>query len=65
MSLWPVPDREAREWMTHFYEAELAGESVLDASRGASLAVLEQLRTEGRPTHPYLWAGFVAAGDWQ
>ncbi|MGD8727718.1 MAG: CHAT domain-containing tetratricopeptide repeat protein, partial [Gemmatimonadales bacterium] len=44
MSLWPVPDREAREWMTHFYEAELAGESVLDASRGASLAVLEQLR---------------------
>jgi tetratricopeptide (TPR) repeat protein len=65
MSLWPVPDREAREWMTRFYEAELDGESVLDASRGASLAMLERLREEGRPTHPYLWAGFVTAGDWR
>jgi tetratricopeptide (TPR) repeat protein/CHAT domain-containing protein len=65
MSLWPVPDREAREWMTRFYKAELEGKSVLDASRGASLSVLEQLREEGRPTHPYLWAGFVTAGDWR
>jgi tetratricopeptide (TPR) repeat protein len=65
MSLWPVPDREAREWMTRFYESELDGASVLDASRGASLVMLERLREEGRPTHPYLWAGFVTAGDWR
>jgi tetratricopeptide (TPR) repeat protein len=65
MSLWPVPDAESREWMTRFYESRLDGASITDAGRGASLAMLKRLREEGRPTHPYLWAGFVAAGDWR
>jgi CHAT domain-containing protein/tetratricopeptide (TPR) repeat protein len=65
MSLWPVPDAESREWMTRFYESRLAGQAVTDAGRGASLAMLKRLREEDRPTHPYLWAGFVAAGDWR
>ena len=65
MSLWPVPDKGAREWMASFYGSRLGGESVLDATRKASLAALEELRKQGLPDHPYLWAGFVAAGDWQ
>ena len=27
--------------------------------------VLKQLRRDGVPAHPYLWAGFVTAGDWR
>jgi hypothetical protein len=23
------------------------------------------IRMDDRPTHPYLWAGFVTAGDWR
>jgi CHAT domain-containing protein len=65
MSLWPVPDKQAREWMVRFYEATLGGSSVIEASRGASLSALESLRKSDIPTHPYLWAGFVAAGDWR
>ena len=64
MSLWPVPDATAREWMVHFYESLAAGAQVLSASRQASLDSLKSLRQQGVPPHPYLWAGFVAAGSW-
>ncbi len=65
MSLWPVPDRQARRWMARFYEKILGGDSIIEAARGASLRILQDLRDGNRPTHPYLWAGFVAAGDWR
>ena len=65
MSLWPVPDEAARDWMTRFYGARLSNRSVLAASREACRSTLEALRKEGRQPHPYLWAGFVAAGDWR
>jgi CHAT domain-containing protein len=64
-SLWPVPDNEARDWMEAFYRSKLGGASVLESSRNASLRVLDALRQSGAPTHPYLWAGFVAAGGWE
>jgi len=64
MSLWSVPDEAGREWMTRFYEFNLAGDSVQQASHKASLELLELLRQEEEPPHPYLWAGFVTAGDW-
>lgn len=64
MSLWSVPDEAGREWMTRFYEFNLAGDSVQQASHKASLELLELLRQEKEPPHPYLWAGFVTAGDW-
>ena len=64
MSLWSVPDESGREWMTRFYEFNLAGDSVQQASHKASLELLELLRQEDGSTHPYLWAGFVTAGDW-
>ena len=65
MSLWSVSDKETRDWMMAFYRARIAGASVADAVRRASLSALGALREAKRPEHPYLWAGFVAAGDWK
>jgi CHAT domain-containing protein len=65
MSLWPVPDLQARRWMQHFYEQRLDGAPIVEAIRGSSLRVLEALRDEDRPEHPYFWAGFAATGDWR
>lgn len=65
MSLWPTPDVEARHWMETFYRANLEGASIPEATRRASLANLDMLRESGEEPHPYLWGGFVAAGDWR
>jgi CHAT domain-containing protein/Tfp pilus assembly protein PilF len=66
MSLWSVEDRSAGEWMAALYEARLArGLSTADATRAASIAVLARRREAKLPTHPFFWAGFVAAGDWR
>ena len=65
MSLWQVPDREARRWMTTMYAEWLDGAPVAEAARRASLAALERLRERGQSAHPYLWTGFVTAGDWR
>ena len=65
MSLWEVEDRAARRWMSALYEARLKGHAATaDAVRQASLAVLRERRAQARSTHPYYWAAFVAAGDW-
>ncbi len=63
LSLWPVEDRSAREWMHALYEAHLV--EALDAAASAheaSLAVLRARRERGGSTHPFYWAAFVAAG---
>jgi len=39
--------------------------STADAVRDASLSVLRARRARGESTHPFYWAGFVAAGDWR
>ena len=63
MSQWPVPDRQARRWMTDFYRAHIIeGTPASDAARRASLALLADLRAKKTPVHPYLWTGFVVAG---
>jgi hypothetical protein len=36
-----------------------------EAVRNASLTVLKSRRALGESTHPFYWAGFVAAGDWR
>jgi CHAT domain-containing protein len=60
-----VEDRAARQWMSALYEARLRGHAATaDAVRQASLAVLRERRAQARSTHPYYWAAFVAAGDW-
>lgn len=65
MSLWSVPDRQALKWMTVFYRGVLVGEASGEAARSASLHLLAELRRNRRTTHPWLWAGFVTAGDWR
>lgn len=65
MSLWGVPDRPTRQWMTALYDARFhrglgTAEAVLEASR----TMLRRQRAQARSTNPVYWAGFVAAGDW-
>jgi len=65
MSLWSVGDDSTRSWMKALYEGRL--ESNLDtaaAVRHAGLEVLNDRRKRKMSTHPFYWAGFVAAGDW-
>ena len=66
MSLWAVEDRAARAWMRPLYEGRLRDRlSTADAVRHASQTVLAERRAKGLSTHPFYWAGFVAAGDWR
>jgi CHAT domain-containing protein/tetratricopeptide (TPR) repeat protein len=66
MSLWSVDDQAARLWMRTLYERRLQKHlSTADAMHQASLGVLRDRRTHGQSTHPFYWAGFVAAGDWR
>jgi CHAT domain-containing protein len=67
MSLWPVEDRAAREWMCALYQTRLDSPHVVGAAqavREASVRVLRERRAQARSTHPFYWAAFVAAGDW-
>jgi CHAT domain-containing protein len=66
MSLWPVEDQVAREWMGRLYRGRLVhGLTTMDAVHQANLKTLSQRRAKGLTTHPFYWAGFVAAGDWR
>jgi len=66
LSLWSVKDEATREWMRALYRTRLeAGASTADAVRTAGLEVLHRRRESGLSTHPFYWAGFVAAGDWR
>jgi CHAT domain-containing protein len=66
MSLWPVEDHVARDWMRQLYRSRLVfGLTTIDAVHQANLGTLRQLRAKGQSTHPFYWAGFVAAGDWR
>jgi len=65
-SLWPVEDEATREWMEQLYEARLAeGCSTAAAMRQAGRRVLALRRERCQSTHPFYWAGFVAAGEWR
>ncbi|HEU5182475.1 MAG TPA: CHAT domain-containing tetratricopeptide repeat protein [Candidatus Polarisedimenticolia bacterium] len=65
MSLWKVEDSSTREWMHRLYEQRLEGRSTPEAIRAASLGLLQARRAQGRSTHPFYWAAFVAAGNWR
>jgi CHAT domain-containing protein len=65
-SLWPVKDDMARLWMRALYEARLQQRmDTAQAVHTANQAALRWCRDKGQPAHPFLWAGFVAAGDWR
>ena len=65
MSLWPVMDGDARQWMKRLYEARVAGAPTATAVRRAGSELLEARRQRGLSTHPRHWGAFVAAGDWR
>lgn len=66
LSLWPVEDESARQWMRALYRSRFAeGKETAEAVRAASLEVLRQRQAKKLSTHPFYWAGFVAAGDWR
>jgi len=66
VSLWAVEDEPARAWMRALYEARLVKRmDTAESVREASLTVLRKRRENGESTHPFYWAGFVAAGDWR
>jgi CHAT domain-containing protein len=66
MSLWPVEDEAARQWMRRLYTARFAkNKTTAEAAQQASLEILRQRRARQQSTHPFYWAGFVAAGDWR
>jgi len=66
MSLWSVEDQLTHDWMRSLYEARL--EERLGTAESVRRADLDRLRAQreaGASTHPFFWAGFVAAGDWR
>jgi CHAT domain-containing protein len=66
MSLWPVRDRVAREWMIELYRARIGSDATaVDAVRAAGLRLLQENRRRGHGGHPALWGAFVACGDWR
>jgi CHAT domain-containing protein len=66
MSLWRVDDAATSGWMSALYAARLRDRSsTIDAIAAAQRAALAVRRAAGQDTHPYWWAGFVAAGDWR
>jgi CHAT domain-containing protein len=66
MSLWPVDDDVTRDWMSQLYRHRfMDGLSTIEAVHHTNLDLLAARRTAGESTHPFYWAGFVAAGDWR
>jgi CHAT domain-containing protein len=65
MSLWSVEDLATRQWMASLYDARLRRKlGTAESVREANLTVLRDRRTRSLSTHPFYWAAFIAAGDW-
>jgi CHAT domain-containing protein len=66
MSLWPVEDEAARQWMRELYTARFAqGLDTAAAVRAATMSLLSARRARGESVNPFYWGAFVAAGDWR
>jgi CHAT domain-containing protein len=66
MSLWPVEDAAAVEWMNALYTGRFEeGLSTAAAMKRARVKVLAGRRARGRSTNPFFWSAFVASGDWR
>jgi CHAT domain-containing protein/Flp pilus assembly protein TadD len=64
MSLWPVTDDGARQWMTALYQSRFGKNRGTAASvREASLSQLRARRAAHLSTHPFYWAGFISVGE--
>lgn len=66
MTLWPVDDDAARQFMHELYTERLGHHaSTADAVWGSARAMLQERRAAGKSTHPWYWAGFVGSGGWE
>ena len=65
MGLWKVKDDSTRQWMRELCRARLSGADTIEATRHATLRMLDERRKNGQSTHPSAWGDFVAAGDWR
>lgn len=67
MSLWPVPDDEARAFMTDLYALRFDGAPSMAAVARATRNALERARENGgrHGAHPRAWGAFVATGAWE
>lgn len=66
MTLWPVDDDAARQFMHELYTERLGQHaSTADAVWGSARAMLQERRAAGKSTHPWYWAGFVGSGNWE
>jgi len=64
VSLWPVDDQAARDWMRELYRARFERRlSTIEAVRQAALRSLQAGRKQG-DDNPARWAGFAATGQW-
>jgi len=65
-SLWSVEDASATRWMSALYRRRLRErQDTVAAVNGADRDELSRRRRAHESTHPFHWAGFVAAGDWR
>jgi CHAT domain-containing protein len=60
ISLWPVSDVGAKEFMFDYYMALRQGEG---RSEGLRQVQLRMLRSKYR-RHPFYWAAFIQSGEW-
>jgi CHAT domain-containing protein len=60
ISLWPVSDLGARDFMIGYYKALQRGDGRGDGLRHVQL---EMLKGKGR-RHPFYWASFIQSGEW-
>ena len=65
MSLWRVKDEDTRYWMKYAYESRLDRQTVPQAMKSASLAVLECAAAAWPTDHPFYWGAWVSAGSWR
>jgi CHAT domain-containing protein len=66
MTLWPVDDDAARQFMHQLYAHRLGlHATTADAVWNSSRKLLLERRAEGKSTHPWYWAGFVGSGGWE
>ncbi len=61
-SLWPVDDETGKEVVVRFFQSLQQGEDKIRALRYASLAFLNETRSDAA-THPGYWASLVLIGD--
>jgi CHAT domain-containing protein/Tfp pilus assembly protein PilF len=60
LSLWPVSDVGARDFMISYYRLLQQGEGRGEALRKVQLQMLKNVHQR----HPYYWANFIQSGEW-